>query len=122
MKPVVRWSLWNRRLSVVGWSVGISAYILIKVLVYRSISSQAKAFNNVLYSLPATTRSLFTDSADILSPVGYLSAKLYYLILPLLFTMLAVGLSHALMSCDEEAGTLELLLACPVSRGRLWLA
>src|SRR5207244_732389 len=53
---------------------------------------------------------------------GYLSAKLYYLILPLLFTMLAVSLSSHLLSREEQDGTLELLLARPVSRGKLLAA
>ncbi len=122
MKPIIRWSLWERRGGIVGWSAGISAYIAINVLVYSSISSQAKALNQALDNLPAGAKALFGGSGDFLSPVGYLNSKLYYLILPLLFIMLSVSLVRHLLVREEDSGTLELLLARPISRSRLLLA
>jgi ABC-2 type transport system permease protein len=122
MKPIVRWSLWERRGGAVGWSIGISIYIAINILVYKSIGSQAKVLNQALNNLPAGAKALFGGSGDFLSPVGYLNSKLYYLILPLLFTMLAITLSSHLLSGEEQSGTLELLLSRPIARSRLLLA
>ncbi len=122
MKSIIRWSLWDRRLAVVGWSAGISAYIALNILVYSSISGQAQALNKALDSLPAGAKALFGGSGDFLSPIGYLNSKLYYLILPLLFIMLAVSLVRHLLVREEDSGTLELLLARPISRSRLLLA
>lgn len=119
MKPIIRWSLWDRRWSVFSWSLGTSIYIAINILVYSSISGQAAALNKALDNLPVGARSLFSDSADLLSPTGYLSSKLYYLILPLLFTILAINLSSHLLSREEQDKTLELLLSRPVSRSKL---
>jgi ABC-2 type transport system permease protein len=122
MKPIIRWSLWDRRLAIVSWSAGIGAYIAINILVYSSISGQAEALNKALDNLPVAARSLFSDSADLLSPAGYLSSKLYYLVLPMLFTILAINISSHLLSREEQDGTLELLLSRPISRSKLLAA
>ncbi len=122
MMPIIRWDLWDRRWSIIGWSAGISAYIAINILVYSSISDQAKTLNKALQNLPAGAKALFGGSNDFLSPVGYLNSKLYYLILPLLFIMLVVSLSRRLLGREEDSGSLELLLSRPISRSRLLLA
>jgi ABC-2 type transport system permease protein len=107
---------------VLGWSIGISAYIALNILVYSSISAQARSLNKALDNLPPAAKALFGSNGDFLSPVGYLNSKLYYLILPLLFTMLAITLSSHLLAREEQNGTLELLLARPVSRAKLYVA
>lgn len=122
MKPIIRWNLWERKGSMLGWSVGIGIYIALNILVYSTVRGQAQAFNHVLSSLPPTAKALFSDNSNLLSPVGYLSGKLYYLILPLLFSLLAINLSTSLLTREEQDGTLELLLSRPISRGKLLLA
>lgn len=122
MKPIIHWNIRERRPTIIGWAAGIGAYISLNMAVYGSIRGQAQILNNVLQNLPVTARALISDSSDFLSPIGYLSSKLYYLMLPLLFTVLALSLSSHLMNREEQSGTLELLLSRPVSRGRLWLS
>lgn len=123
MKPIIGWGLWDRRWAVLGWSVGIGAFIALNILVYSSISSQSHALNQALNDLPGGAKALFgSGNGDFLSPVGYLNSKLYYLFLPLMFTMLALSLVRHLLTREEDNGTLELLLARPVSRGTLLLA
>src|SRR5215207_1866462 len=123
MKPIIHWGVRGHRWSIIGWTWGISAYIALNILVYSSIRDQAQDLNKVLTSLPPAAQALFgAQGGNFLSPVGYLSSKLYYLILPLLFTMLAVSLSVKLLGREEQDGTLELLLARPISRGKVLLA
>jgi ABC-2 type transport system permease protein len=55
------------------------------------------------------------------SPTGYLQGTLFALLGPLLAVMMAVAAGARAIAGDEEAGTLELLLAHPVSRTRLLL-
>jgi ABC-2 type transport system permease protein len=119
MRPIIRWSLWERRWSIISWSAGIAIYNIVVISVYKSLSGQSQALNKALDSLPNSTRALFSDTGDLLSPVGYLSSKLYYLVLPMLFIILAINLSNHLLSREEENGTLELILSRPVSRGKL---
>lgn len=122
MMAIVKWTLWQRRWSTLWWAVGVAAFIFLSLSFYASFRDQAAQFNQILDRLPAAARSLFTGNSDILSPQGFLSARVYYLMLPLLLSFLAIGLGASLINKEEESGTLELLLARPVSRTKLLAA
>ncbi len=122
MKSVIKWTFWHRRWPSFWWSVGITAFVALELVVYSSIKGQAAQLNNALNHLPASARSLFGASNDLFSPVGYLNSRLFYLMLPLLLSILAIGLGSSLLAREESDGTLELLLSRPISRGRLLLA
>lgn len=119
---IVRAELWQRRWAMVWWSLGISAFIVINLAVYPSFKEQAAELNNALANLPDAVKDLFSDNGDFASPSGYLSSQIYYLLLPMLFTILAINLGSSLLARDERAGTLELLLARPVSRTTILLS
>jgi ABC-2 type transport system permease protein len=121
MLSIIRWNLLERRWMAFFWALGINAYIALNILVYGSIREQSQALNKALDNLPAGAKALF-GGGDFLSPVGYLNSKLYYLMLPLLFTMLAVTLASGLIAREEQKGTLELLLSRPISRARILIA
>lgn len=122
MIAVIKWTFWQRRWSTLWWAIGVAAFIFLSLSFYASFRDQAAQLNQVLDRLPAAARSLFTGNADFLSPQGFLSARVYYLMLPLLLSFLAIGLGSSLISREEETGTLELLLARPISRTRLLAA
>ncbi len=119
MIPVLLVELKRRRWAAAGWSLGVSAYIALNLLTYPIIRDQSKALNQVLASLPGSFKTMVSDSADLLSPAGFMSSKILYLIVPMLFTVLAVSLGSTLLAREERSGTLELLLARPLSRRRL---
>ncbi len=121
MKALIKWTLWQRRWSILWWSVGLVAFISLELSVYPSIKSQAAQLNQALEHLPGTVRSLF-GSQDLFSPVGYLNSRLFYLLLPMMLSILAIGLGSSLIAREETEGTLELLLSRPISRGRLTFA
>ena len=58
---------------------------------------------------------------DLTSPAGYLGSSVYGLLIPLLVAVFAIAYGTRAVAGDEEAGTLELLLAHPVSRTQLAL-
>lgn len=69
---------------------------------------------------PGVLAALGLDAGSALtSPIGYLNSQYFANILPALFLIFAIGLAAWSISGDEAAGTLELLLANPVSRVRL---
>lgn len=122
MKPIVKWTLWQRRWSVWWWCVGVMAFVGLELGVYSSIRSQAAQLNQALERLPSSVRALMGGSTDLFSPVGYLNSRLFYLLLPLLLSILVIGLGSSLIAREESDGTIELLLSRPVSRGKLLLA
>jgi ABC-2 type transport system permease protein len=116
---IIRNELWQRRRGLLFWAIGVVALISIDMLLYKEIKADSKQLSDVYSSLSSTVRSLFSDTGDFLSPAGYLSGRVYYLLLPLLLTIFTVGLGSNLIGKEEQQGTLELLLARPVSRLKL---
>jgi len=118
MKGIIDWTLKSRRSSIWWWCLGIATFVALELSVYPSVKSQAKQLNQLLDKLPSTVRHLF-GANDLFSPTGYLNSRLFYLLLPLFLSILAIGLGSTLIAKEEADGTIELLLARQLSRARL---
>ncbi len=123
MKPIIKWTLWQRRFSILWWSIGVIAFIALSLGFYATFKNEAQQLTQALDKLPSTAKAFISgsNSLDLASPRGFLSARLYYLMLPLLLSVLAIGLGSGLIAKEEESTTLELLLSRPASRGRALL-
>lgn len=121
MIPIIRWTLWERRWFMLWWAVGISAFMIINLVFYPTFRDQAAQLNEALSHLPPAAKSLFAGSGSfsISTPEDFLSGRVFYLMLPLLLSILSIIVGSSLISKEENSGTLELLISRPVSRGRL---
>jgi ABC-2 type transport system permease protein len=122
MNPIIRTEVRRRKWSIFWWSVGIVALIVLTLAFYPSIRDQQAELNKSFSNLSPTVTDLFSDTGEFFSPVGYLSSQIFYLLLPLLLSMFAVGLGSSLLAKEEQSNTIELLLSRPVSRKRLLAA
>lgn len=122
MRPVIKWTLWQRRWSIIWWSVGLFAFIFINMVFYPTFKDSADQLAKSFASLPKAALGLFGGSSDFFSPIGFLNSQIFFLMLPLLLTMLAVALGSSLIAREEQDMTIELLLARPLSRSRLLAA
>lgn len=121
MRPIIRWTLRQRRWSIFWWSVGVFAFIFITMVFYPSFRDSGAALEKSLENLPKAAVQLFGGSTNFFSPVGYLNSQIFFLLLPILLSILAIILGSSLIASEEKDGTLATLLARPVSRGRLLL-
>jgi ABC-2 type transport system permease protein len=119
MLALVRTELMRRKWSIMWWTIGVVGYISIVILVYQTFRGSSAQLDASLKNIPASARELFTDTSSFLSPVGYLSSQAYYLLMPLLFSCLAIGLGASLIAGEERDHTIELLLSRPISRAKL---
>lgn len=122
MKPIIaiiRSELWQRRWSLMWWSLGIAAFISINLAFYPSFKDQSQELSESLSQIPDSAMALFSDTGDFFSPTGYLSSQVFYLMLPLLLGILTISLGSSLLAREEKEGTLELLLSRPISRSSL---
>ena len=122
MIPVIRWTIWQRRLSTIWWSIGVFGFIFINMIFYPTFKDQAAELQKSFESLSDTALQFFGGSSDFFSPVGFLNSQIFFLMLPLLLGILAIGLGSSLIAREEQDQTLETLLARPISRSRLLLA
>jgi len=122
MMPIIRWSLWQRRWSTLWWAVGVGAMIFINMIFYPSFKDQAAELQKSFESLPDAAVQLLGGSTDFFSPIGFMNSQIFFLTLPLLISIFAIGLGSSLLAREEQDGTIESLLSRPVSRSNLLFA
>jgi ABC-2 type transport system permease protein len=119
MLTITKWTIWQRRWSIFGWSLGVFSFILITMVFYPSFKESGQELAKTFEDLPPAAVQLFGGSTDFFSPVGYLNSQIFFIMLPLLLCMLAVALGSSIIGREEQDGTLETLLARPVARTRV---
>jgi len=113
--------LHDQRRSLLAWSVSLVLLVAMYVAIWPSIRDQP-AMTDFLNSMPPAMRSLFAMSgADMTTPIGYVKIEMLSLMAPLLVRLYAVTTGAAAVAGEEDRHTLDMLLANPVSRGRLLL-
>ena len=122
MIPIIKWTLWQRRISTIWWSVAAFGLIFINMIFYPSFKDEAAQLQKSFDSLPDAAVQLFGGSTDFFSPVGFLNSQIFFLMLPMILAILAIGLGSSLVGREEEDLTIEPLLARPISRSKFLLS
>ncbi|HYF96607.1 MAG TPA: ABC transporter permease subunit [Patescibacteria group bacterium] len=121
MIPIVKWTLWQRRWSTVWWSIGMLFLIFFSMIFYPSFKNDAEQLQKSFENLPDAAVQLFGGSTDFFSPVGFLNSQIFFLTLPLILSVLAIGMGCNLIGKEVQNLTIESLLARPISRSKLLL-
>jgi ABC-2 type transport system permease protein len=121
MRIVLYWELAQRKFFILWWTVGISTLIAVTAISYRALGTHTGQLDEAFKGLTDSAGGFFGGS-DFFSPAGYLSSQIYYMLLPILLIVMSVVLVNSLVGRDENDGTIELILARPVSRRQLLLA
>lgn len=109
----------ERARALALWSVAVGAVAAMYTAFWPSIGG-GDVVDAYLGSMPpALVDAMGLDAMS--SPGGYLSATVYALLGAALLLVLTVGSGARLVAGAEEDGTLELELAAPVSRRRVYL-
>ncbi|WP_328709435.1 ABC transporter permease subunit [Microbispora hainanensis] len=122
MPTLVRKSLGEYRRALIGWTVGLCAFLTMYISIYAGFMDDPEAFSaQAVAKYPGAFRDLMGGMSDIATGRGYLQAVAYQLLGPLLFTMCAAILGNRAIAGPEENKTLELTLTLPIDRRRLLL-
>ena len=114
-------SLYDQRRSLLAWAVSLVLLVAMYVAIWPSVRDQP-AMTDFLNSMPPAMRSLFAmTGADMTTPIGYVKIEMLSLMAPLLVLLYAVTTGAAAVAGEEDRHTLDMLLANPVSRGRVLL-
>lgn len=124
MIPMLAWELKRRRYTILWWSIGSIVLTFIIIALFPSIRDKANELNQVLDQMPSSLRGLKTGGAATINvgdPAQFLNSQLFYITLPMIWIILAITRGAGILGREEQDHTLELLLARPLSRGRLLL-
>jgi ABC-2 type transport system permease protein len=116
---VVTKTMRDQRRSLIGWSIGVAALVLVEGALWPSIRDMPN-LDEFLSSYPDALKEAFNLGA-MTTGTGFLNAELYTLVLPILFLVFGISRGAKLVAGEEEAGTLEVVLVTPVSTTRLLL-
>jgi ABC-2 type transport system permease protein len=113
--PIARKSLRDYRSALVSVGIVLLAVAVMDLLIYPSYKTSLEDLE-----LPAGFEGFLGEAGSISSPEGFIAAEFFSWI-PLLLIVVAIIAGTAAIAGEESAGTLDLLLAQPVSRRRLLL-
>jgi len=110
-------TLHEERRALIGWAIGLAALAVTMLAMYPTVRGN-QDISQLIDSYPKTFKSLF-GVYDYTSGPGYLRAEVFSLMGPLLLTIFGVLWGSDLTAGEEERRTIDVLLANPVSRGRV---
>jgi ABC-2 type transport system permease protein len=122
LRNVALKSLRDIRRGFLWWSLGLIAFVALIVSVYPTVHSNP-SLNKLAHDYPEALQAFiaFGGAVDYSSAAGYLGIELFSLMVPLLLLVAAIGTGAGTIAGEEERGTLDLLLANPVSRTKVVL-
>jgi ABC-2 type transport system permease protein len=113
-------TLSETRRALVWWSLGLIGMAAMMIAVYPTVRDNPD-LNKMVEDYPDALKALmaFGGDLDYVSGAGYLGSELFSFMVPLLLLIAAIGAGARATAGEEERGTLDLLLANPLSRRRL---
>lgn len=122
LHSVLSKTLWDLRRSFAWWTLGLVGLVALMVAVFPTIRDNPE-MNRLVEEYPEALKAFiaFGGAVDYTSGAGYLGSELFSFMIPLLFLVSAVGNGAGAIAGEEERGTLDLLLANPVTRRRVAL-
>lgn len=121
MFTVIRYSLRNSRGAIIGWGIGLAALAIMMGSLFDMMVGSNELMD-VMNAYSATMPELaeMFNMNEMNTPIGWLDVE-YFSFVPLMIGLFATGVGASLLARDEEGGTLDLILAHPVSRtGLFW--
>jgi ABC-2 type transport system permease protein len=114
-KNTLRRNLWQ----LVGWGLTLSLVTFYLTLLYKPMIEQQSQLASLMQAYGPNFMAFFGGTMDILSPAGYIDFA-YFSYIPIVAGIFSLLVGSGLILADEERGTLDLVLAHPVSRTALF--
>lgn len=109
----------EHRRSLAVWSSGLLVLVAVEAALFPTIRSNPQ-LTNLRQTYPKALRSLFGIS-DLTTGVGFMRAEVFSVVAPMLLIVMAVLWGGDLIAGEEDRGTIDILMANPVSRRRVLL-
>ena len=120
MTTIFRAALARFRGQILGWGLALFLLSVMTTARYEIVRENQAQMQELLKGSAGKFAAMFGDTSKLTSPEGFLSLALFSY-LPLILGVFAVLAGSGLLAADEEAGTLDLVLAHPVSRTSLFV-
>jgi len=119
MATIFRYSLRRFLGQILGWGIAFGLIALYLMVLYKPMITQQAELKTLFDAYGETMMAFFGGTTDFLSPAGYLDFT-FFSYIPIVAGIFAVVLGSGLLVADEEKGTLDLIMAHPISRAALF--
>jgi ABC-2 type transport system permease protein len=114
-------SLRDNRGNTIGWGLVLVAGVVLQMAVYPTVRQAAADFEQLLSSYPEAFKAMFGVGGEFTSGVGYVQAEVFGFLAPLVLLGVAIGQAGRATAAEEQSGTMDLLMANPLSRTKVLL-
>lgn len=118
INSIYRKTLFNHRRALIFWGLGIILIGLFYASMYPAIGGN-KQFSKAFGQAPDGVKAFIVSGDFFSTPDGFIHAEFFALTMPLIMCILAITIGSKLLATEEESGTMELLLARPVTRRKI---
>jgi len=120
MMTVFRYTLRRFRGQILGWGIALALLAVLLVSMYDSFAGEQEQFAELLELYPAEITAFIGDITSMATPEGWVSIE-FFSYMPLILGIFGVLMGSGLLVSHEESGTLDLIMAHPVSRTALFM-
>lgn len=119
-RGVITKTLYDRRWFILAWVVGL-AFMAWFVGIFYETFGKSDILNQQLKDLPPSMRSIAGVSDNFNTVAGYYGAQIFGKTMPIIAAILGITLGTSIAT-EEENGTLQTLLAAPISRTKIYVS
>ena len=119
-RGVITKTLYDRRWFMLGWFLGF-AFLAWFVGVFYTTFGSSDVINQQFQNLPPALKSIAGLQGDFNTVPGYYGSQIFGKTMPMIAAVLGIMLGISLAN-EEEEGTLQTLLAAPISRTKVYVS
>jgi len=116
---IFRYTLRRFRGQILGWGIALALLCVLLILMYDSFATEQQ-FQELLEIYPSELTAFMGDFSTMATPEGWVSIE-FFSYMPLILGIFGVLMGSGLLVSNEESGTLDLIMAHPVSRTALFM-
>jgi len=121
LKSVYRKTIWDRRVSIWFWMLGLCGLAAATMAFWPSISGMG--LEKMLGAVPKEVFAAFgvNDPATMLTPAGFLTSRVYASVGLILVVVFSIATGTSLVAGEVRRKTIDLALSMPITRRRFLL-
>ncbi len=120
MMTIFRYTLRRFRGQILGWGIALALLAVLLISMYDSFAGEQEQLAELLAVYPPEISAFMGDISTMSTPEGWVSLE-FFSYMPLILGIFGVLMGSGLLVSHEESGTLDLIMAHPVSRTALFM-
>ena len=122
MFTIFRYSFNRYRGQILGWGVSLGLLCMYLARFYDTIAAQKEQYLKLFANYPKELMVFFgtSEAMQMFTPAGYLNLE-YFSYMSIIIGIFAILAGSGMLAGDEESGTMDLVLAYPISRTALFM-